>query len=403
MTRVLILGGGYAGAWAYRALVRRRLLLPGLQLTVVAPHPVHAFHGFTGEVLSGALPAGAAHSPLAEVFPRAEIVEGTATAVDTGARTVTVTTAAGPVHLDYDHLVVATGSREATAGVEGLTEWGWRLRAPEESTALLRHLEHGAGPGAIVVVGGGLSGAEAACALAHRFVPEREVVLLSPRGPGSEMLSLASRVRDELIRAGVRILAVRAHRVDRDRVELSDGTVVIAAAVVSALGNRAVPLPGLPVEDGELRPDRTLALAPGVWTAGDAARVLRRTGAHAPQDALWAIRAGTRVGRNVARAVRGRTARPFTYRGLGMAAGFGRGRAMVRIWGVPLTGPLAWVIRLGFFVWFVPSRRQAARLLRSYGRPVPTVPTPALPTGPVNAVPVALPRPRRSRTEAPTA
>jgi NADH dehydrogenase len=76
---------------------------------------------------------------------------------------------------------------------------------------------------------------------------------------------------------------------------------------------------------------------------------------------------------------------------------------MVRIWGVPLTGPVAWVIRMGFFIWFVPSRRQAARLLRAYGRPVPVAPTPAPSTGPVNGTPVLLPRPRRSTTEVPTA
>jgi hypothetical protein len=50
----------------------------------------------------------------------------------------------------------------------------------------------------------------------------------------------------------------------------------------------------------------------------------------------------------------------------------------------------------------VPSRRQAARLLRVYGRPVAAAPTPALPTGPVDAAPVALPRPRRAETEVPT-
>jgi NADH dehydrogenase len=403
MTHVLILGGGYAGTWAYRALTRRRPLLRGLEITVVAPYAVHAFHGFTGEVLSGELPAPAAHSPLSEVFPRARLVEGTATGVDPEARTVTVVTAGGPLELRYDHLVVATGSREATSEVEGLTEWGWRLRAPEESATLLEHLDAGA-PGAIVVVGGGLSGAEAACALAHRYATTREVVLLSPRGPGSELLSLAPRVRDELTRAGVRILPTRALRVEPGRVHLTDGTDLAAAAVVSALGNRAVALPGLPAEDGELRPDRTLAIAPNVWTAGDAACVVRRTGAPAPQDALWAIRAGTRAGRNVARAVRGRKPRTFGYRGLGLAAGFGRGHAMVRIWGVPLTGPAAWVIRMGFFLWFVPSRRQAVRLLRAYGRPVaPAGPALGLPTAPVESTPVALPRPRESRAEAPTA
>jgi NADH:ubiquinone reductase (H+-translocating) len=371
---VVLLGGGYASAWAYRALVRRRLLLPNLRITVISPHEVHAFHGFTGEVLSGELPWDAAHSPLAEVFPRAEIVRGTATRVDSHTRTVTVATDSGPLLLPYDHLFVGTGSREATSAVEGLTEEGRRLRAPHESAALLEHLDQDAGPDAVVVVGGGLSGAEAACALAHRVCPGRDVLLLCPTGPGVEMGSLAPRVRDELVRAGVTILPARARRVLPGRVELDDDTVIPAAAVVSALGNRPVTVPGLPLEDGELRPDRTLALAPDVWTAGDAARVLRRSGAPVPTDALWAIRAGSHAGRNIVRAARGRRPRGFGYRGLGVAAGFGRGRAMVRIWGVPLTGPLAWVIRMGFFVWFIPSRRQALRLLAAYARPRPAAP-----------------------------
>ena len=59
---------------------------------------------------------------------------------------------------------------------------------------------------------------------------------------------------------------------------------------------------------------------------------------------------------------------------------------------------------MGFFLWFVPSRRQAVRLLRAYGRPVaPAVPALGLPTAPVESTPVALPRPRESRSEAPTA
>jgi hypothetical protein len=75
---------------------------------------------------------------------------------------------------------------------------------------------------------------------------------------------------------------------------------------------------------------------------------------------------------------------------------------MVRIWGVPLTGPAAWLIRMGFFLWFVPSRRQAARLLRVYGRPVPVVAAPSLPTGRLDTAPVAVPRPRRSEADVPT-
>ena len=108
---------------------------------------------------------------------------------------------------------------------------------------------------------------------------------------------------------------------------------------------------------------RELLVAPDVWSAGDAAsrRCTRAAVSPVTANALWAIKAGDQVGRNVARALRGRPGRRFRYLGLGQAASFGVGRGVADLYGFPLTGWVAWVMRVGFFVRFMPTRSRAVR------------------------------------------
>src|SRR4029079_5686388 len=126
-----------------------------------------------------------------------------------------------------------------------------------------------------------------------------------------------------------------------------------------------------------------LSVVDGVWAAGDAACVVHPTsGEPVPANALWAIKGGEHVGRNLARTFRGRPTRPFAYRGLGQAASFGVGRSISELYGIPFTGWGAWVLRLTFFRRFMPSRSRAAQVVADFarhaahGRSTP-VPTPA--------------------------
>ena len=149
---------------------------------------------------------------------------------------------------------------------------------------------------------------------------------------------------------------------------LSTGRVVETATVVGTIGQRPAPLPGLGdgLRDlqGRLTTGPDLSVVDGVWAAGDAARVAHpSTGDPVPANALWAIKAGHHVGVNVARSVRGRPVRRFRYRGLGRAASFGLGHSVSELYGVPFTGVAAWVLRLVFFLRFMPSRRQALATL----------------------------------------
>ncbi|MDQ1531133.1 MAG: hypothetical protein QOE37_1238 [Microbacteriaceae bacterium] len=377
--KVVLLGSGYSAIWSYRAL--RRWMGDSAEITVVAPFDEHVFHGFTGEVLDGELSPDLQRSPLSECLPRARRVRGWATAVDPQRREVTVEWQGERTIVGYDQLVVATGARERTDGVPGLAEHGWPLRFPGLVQGLLDHLASlDATPPAdaedaqrrrtIVVVGGGLAGTEVAAALGRRYGDSRRVVLVAATPTVVPLWQdkpwLHERVLRNLATAGVDLLpSSRVAEVDETGVRLANGVHIGAATVVSTLGNTVPVLPGLERyqgADGLLQVDHCLRVTDGVWSAGDAAAVRSRSGI-APKDAIWAIRAGTKVGRNIALVARGRAPRRFGFRGLGTVASFAPGRAVAKVYGVPLSGVSAWAVRAAFFLWYVPSRRTAMRIV----------------------------------------
>ncbi|GEL98489.1 NAD(P)/FAD-dependent oxidoreductase [Cellulomonas terrae] len=367
MKRVVLLGGGYVTLHAYGAIVRRlrgELRRGEVEIVVVSADTVHNFHGFTGEVVAGLLPIGLTQTPLTEAMPKARVLHARVTHVDLAARTVQFTGG----EIGYDALVVGTGGREPLDAVDGLAGNGLTLRGPGDLADLLQRVRVLDGP--VVVVGGGLAGVELAAALAARAA---QVVLVQSADrvvPAlhAEQPRLAARCTRELARLGVDVrTGVRVDAVDDGSVTLSDGSVIATHVVLATTGQRAVALSGLdPLPrdaQGRLVTTRDLLVAPDVWSAGDAASVAHpRTGVPVTANALWAIKAGDQVGRNVVRALRGRTGKPFRYLGLGQAASFGVGRGVADLYGVPLTGWVAWLMRVGFFLRFMPSRARALQV-----------------------------------------
>lgn len=419
MTRVVLLGGGYVTLHAYAALAARLggMLRRGeVELVVITADRSHSYHGFTGEVLAGLLPYERTRTPVARACPKARVEHGVVVSVDRDRRTLTWLPAGETTTrvLGWDHLVVGLGGREPSGHVPGLDEHGWTLRGPGDIRRLAARVEqlteapdedaldpagHAPAPRGyataaredspapredatapredaplVVVAGGGLAGVELAAAIADRGRGRlrAEVVqggaTLVPEFAESQP-RLARRVEEELDRLGVGVrCGVRVVEVGPEHATLSDGTVLASAAVIATTGQRAVRLPGLGDGLRDLRgrlvtaPD--LSVVDGVWAAGDAARVAHPvTGEPVAANALWAIKAGRHVGANVARTIAGRPTRPFRYRGLGRAASFGLGRSVAELYGVPFTGVVAWLLRLVFFLRFMPDRRVAFRTL----------------------------------------
>jgi len=228
-----------------------------------------------------------------------------------------------------------------------------------------------------VIAGGGMAGVELAAAVADRFRStgaKNPVVLVNS---GAQVLSdlrterpaVAAAADRELVRTGVTVrTGLRVVAVGLDEVVLSDGSHQPAVAVLATTGQRPVALPGLESlphdRHGRLITDAALRVAPGVWAAGDAARVIHPgSGKPVPANALWAIKAGGHLGRNLSRAVRGRPPRAFRYRGLGQAMGFGIGRSATELYGISIGGAAGWLLRLAFFLRYMPSRRRAAAVI----------------------------------------
>ncbi|MGO4597418.1 NAD(P)/FAD-dependent oxidoreductase [Terrabacter sp. 2RAF25] len=413
--RVVLLGGGYVTLHAYAGLMRhagRSVRSGAVQVVVISADDAHSFHGFTGEVLAGLLPYDRTRTPLAQAMPHAHVVVGRAVAIDAERRVVRYEQdgETGVRVLDYDDLVVGTGGREPASTVPGLAEHGFTLRAPGDIEVLADRVREAASlrgrrRHAVVVAGGGMAGVEMAAAVADLGGAHIRVELVHA---GDELLPelcdsqprLVDRAAHELKRLGVRVrLGVRLTSVSADHAYLSDGTCLPADTVIATIGQRPVQVPGLDAHRdprGRLvtRPD--LSVDDHVWAAGDAACVAHPTrGEPVPANALWAIKGGDHVGRNLARSMRGRSTRAFAYRGLGQAASFGFGRSISELYGIPFTGWLAWTLRVTFFLRFMPSRRKAAQVVGDLARVARRgrVPNPAVAPAPVTVADVT-----RSRT-----
>ena len=138
--RVVLVGGGYVTVWAVRAL--RRWARDRVDVVVVSPDPSHVFHGWTGEIVAGDLPAEAGLTALSEAIPTARVVSGRVVSVDRLNRTVRVAGTQGQsLTLAYDHLVVGCGTSDRTESVAGLAEHGLVVRAAPDAAALLARLD----------------------------------------------------------------------------------------------------------------------------------------------------------------------------------------------------------------------------------------------------------------------
>ncbi len=389
VTRVVVVGGGYVGLDACRALRRgagRQLARGEVQVTVVNPTPYHTFHGFTGEALGGQLALTRTLTPLRPLLPGAEVVQGTVTRVDLTMQRVQVTRpGAEATWLPFDHLILGVGSADPFGRVPGLREHGWTLKRPQDMQAFRAQV--GARfaartPTTFNVIGGGYAGVEMAAALRERQRREGlpgDVHLISAGGVldtlPAELAGLRAHARASLEALGVQLHEhARVQAVEPLGARLEGGTLRRADLTLLAAGIVHTALPGtegLPRDErGRLLTDEFLRVTGchNVWAGGDAACVRQPRGED-PANALYAMKHGLCIGRNVARSVRRLPLRPFRYAGLGQSASLGRWNAITELRGVTFTGPVAWLMRLLFFTWFMHSRAQGARVLLDLLRP----------------------------------
>ncbi|MFF8986893.1 NAD(P)/FAD-dependent oxidoreductase [Streptomyces globisporus] len=275
--RVVVIGAGYTGATAAGRLARR-LRDEDVSITLVNAEP-----DFVERVRMHQLAVGQTlrPRPFDEMFAGTgvELRLGRVTGVDVDRRTVTVTGADGPSDLEYDTLVYALGSAWNTQGVPGTTEHAHEIAGRDGALRLRDRLAALAPGSPVTVVGGGLTGVEAATELAETR-PDLDVSLIARAGLGDWLSPKGARH----LRKVFGNLRITTHEhttvtaVHADRVTTTEGDIP-AAVTIWTTGFAVHPIAQATTletgDTGQITVDATMRSLshPDVYAIGDAALV----------------------------------------------------------------------------------------------------------------------------------
>jgi NADH:ubiquinone reductase (H+-translocating) len=379
-TRILILGGGFGGVYtalALEKLLAREIRRGEVEVGLVSRENYIAFQPMLPEVISGSIGVLDVITPIRRLCPSTSLYTRTIESIDLAHRSVRSTAGFGSRqhHLHFDHLVVALGNVTSFAGLPGLAEYALPFKSLGDALALRNRLIHTLEEAAIepdpavrralltfVVAGGGFSGVEAvaelndfvrAAARSFRTVRPEEirVVLLHAGGLILPELprSLAEFAQRLLMKRGVEIrLDTRLAGATADTALLAGGDRIPTRTLVSTVPSGPNPLVAmLPVkkERGRILVDAHLRVpeVPGLWAVGDCAAARdAASGDFCPPTAQHATRQAACVARNIAATVKGTERKAFAFTALGKMGSLGRRSAVAEVFGLKLSGFLAW-------------------------------------------------------------
>lgn len=380
--KLLILGGGFGGLDVARAMGKSRQARDYWDTLLLDKENFFQFNPLLPAVAVGAVETRHIVYPLREMarLRRIRFLKNKALRIDLDARRV-------QLHNDrveaYDTLVIAVGSVTNHFGVPGAAEhtrpfktivdaMTLRARVVElfemaeqaETDAQRRRLL------SFVVIGGGVTGVEVAAELLEMardtLLPRYPSLSASHLGvaiiEGSDRLVPTARpehsqyVRRFLEHRGIRLeLGARVNRVEEKRVHLQDGRTLDGFTLIWTAGVAPPPLvQGLPLQkykDGRIQVDEFLrALGTDgkpredVFVIGDCAASLRADGRMQPQLSQTAIAMGAHVGRSLLRMSRGQPLESFQFHDVGYIISLGKHSSVLELFGVPLSGKLAWLL-----------------------------------------------------------
>jgi NADH dehydrogenase len=378
---VVIVGGGFGGVRAAQALRSARV-----DVTLIDRRNYHLFQPLLYQVATGSLSPGEIAAPLRSVFSRQKntrVLLGEVVDLDAVSKRVML---ADGATFEYDSMIVAAGSQTFYYGHDVWRQWAPGMKSVEEATNIRHKIlyafevaERLSDPVqrrawlTFVIVGAGATGVELAGAIGEiarqtlkndfRSIrpEEAQIVLLdgAPRvlPPFPEVLS--EKAAHSLARLGVEVKnGVMVKEIDKEGVtvethngtqRLNARTVIWAGGVtVSPLGRTVAKRTNAETDRGgriKVNPDLTIPSYPDIYVIGDLALVTGPNGKPLPGVAQVAMQQGTYAAKAIVRKLQGeREIKTFKYFDKGDMAVIGRWAAVANIFGVHLSGFVAWPI-----------------------------------------------------------
>jgi len=380
MPHVAIVGGGFAGLWATRALAAAPV-----RITLLDRGNHHLFQPLLYQVATAGLSAPDIAAPLRHILRRQRNVEvrmATVARIDADGKRV-VLDDGGTIAFDF--LLLASGATHAYFGNDHWAAHAPGLKTLDDALDLRRKLllaferAEAAGDPAereawlsFAVVGGGPTGVELAGTLAEiarhtlkdefcNIDPAQARVRLVEAGPrvlSSFPEDLSEKARRQLEKLGVEVATgTPVADITADGYRLGE-TFVPAKTVVWAAGVAASPLGrtlGVELDRAgrvPVLPDLTVPGHPDIFVAGDLAS-LQQDGRPVPGVAPAAKQMGRHVAQSIRARLSGQATTPFVYRDYGNLATIGRMAAVVDFGRLKLSGLLAWWFWLTAHVFFL--------------------------------------------------
>jgi NADH dehydrogenase len=370
LPHVVVIGGGFGGLMAAKALTRAPV-----RVTLLDRHNHHLFQPLLYQVATATLSPGDIASPIRWILRRARNVRvllGDVRAIDTQTRRVRLE---DDSTIDYDFLIVATGASHTYFGHDDWAKDAPGLKTLEDALAIRRRIlvaferaERETDPArqqrlmTFVMVGGGPTGVELAGTLAEiahqtrrefRNIDTRNTRIVVVEAGPTILPAFAPKLRDAAraslrrlrveVREQTRVTGVDAGGVALGGERLEAGTVLWTAGVAASplLATLGVPLD----RAGRVTVERDLSIPghPEVFVVGDAAAFVDAKGQPLPGVAQVAMQGGVHAARMIQRRIKDEQSRAFIYNDKGNMAIIGRGSAIADIRGLRFSGPIAWL------------------------------------------------------------
>ncbi|MBS1156111.1 MAG: pyridine nucleotide-disulfide oxidoreductase family protein [Proteobacteria bacterium] len=386
--KVVIVGAGFGGLAVVRALQKAPV-----DIVVIDRRNHHLFQPLLYQVAAAVLSPAEIATPIRSLLsglPNVTVMMGEVESVDTSAKQVRANMGDHQEKVDYDYLVLATGSRHTYFGNDHWEAIAPGLKTIDDATAIRNKMllaferaEMSSDPEeisrllTIAVIGGGPTGVEMAgtiselahAALSREFRninPKQTRVILiegSPRVLASFPEKLSSAAANALRKLGVEVYQnARVTDCNANGVVIGD-KLIPAGTIIWAAGVQASPAAAwLGVEAdraGRVKVEANFSVSgrENVFVIGDTATQTDAKGKVVPGVAQGAIQGGEHVGLQILARITGKPApAPFRYRNMGNMATIGRHAAVADFGFLRMKGGLAWwlwgIVHIFFLIGF---------------------------------------------------
>ena len=397
-TRILILGGGFAGLEAARYFDRTVAKRSDVEVTLVSRENFSLFTPMLHEVVASDLEPADICNPLRKLLRRVTVLNGEIETISLTAGRVTISYGVRELRreLQFDHLVLALGSETNYFGIPGVAEQALSIKTLRDAVilrngviAMLEAASVEPDPEqrkrllTFVVAGGGFAGVETIGAINDlareslryygRIDPREVRVILIQGGPVilpelGQDLGLYAQEKLSQRQVEIKTNTMVTGYAD-ETVHCDDGDLIPAATLVWAAGVSPSPiLKDLPLElqRGRIVVDSALKVPefPNVWAVGDCATLVDPTSKQPyPPTAQHATREGRHAAKNICARLKGKATTPFVFKMQGQLAAIGRRTGVARIFGLKFSGVVGWMLWRSVYLMKLPTLEKKIRVV----------------------------------------